>query len=48
MLRWQEGPFVIAHGQTTAVRTIEMDEMQLMMEGMRRLDEEGKGRDVPA
>ncbi|HEY5996481.1 MAG TPA: response regulator, partial [Candidatus Deferrimicrobiaceae bacterium] len=42
MLRWQEGPFVIAHGQTTTVRTIEMDEMQLMMEGMRRLDEEGK------
>jgi putative two-component system response regulator len=42
MLRWQEGPFVIAHGQTTSVRTIEMDEMQLMMEGMRRLDEESK------
>jgi putative two-component system response regulator len=42
MLRWQEGPFVIAHGQTTKLRTIEMDEMQLMMEGLRRLDEEGK------
>jgi response regulator RpfG family c-di-GMP phosphodiesterase len=48
MLRWQEGPFVIAHGQTTSVRTIEMDEMQLMMEGMRRLDEEGKTQDVPS
>jgi len=42
MLRWQEGPFVIAHGQTTKLRTIEMDEMQLMMEGLRRLDEEKK------
>jgi putative two-component system response regulator len=40
MLRWQEGPFVIAHGQSTKLRTIEMDEMQLMMEGLRRLDEE--------
>jgi putative two-component system response regulator len=42
MLRWQEGPFVIAHGQSTKLRTIEMDEMQLMMEGLRRLDEEKK------
>jgi hypothetical protein len=42
MMRWQEGPFVIAHGQSTKLRTIEMDEMQLMMEGLRRLDEEGK------
>jgi len=42
MLRWQEGPFVIAHGQATKLRTIEMDEMQLMMEGLRRLDEEKK------
>ena len=42
MLRWQEGPFVIAHGQTTKLRTVEMDEMQLMMEGLRRLDEEKK------
>jgi putative two-component system response regulator len=42
MLRWQEGPFVIAHGQSTKLRTIEMDEMQLMMEGLRRLDEERK------
>ena len=42
MLRWQEGPFVIAHGQGTTLRTIEMDEMQLMMEGLRRLDEEKK------
>ncbi len=42
MLRWQEGPFVIAHSQTTKLRTIEMDEMQLMMEGLRRLDEAKK------
>lgn len=42
MLRWQEGPFVIAHAQSTKLRTIEMDEMQLMMEGLRRLDEERK------
>jgi putative nucleotidyltransferase with HDIG domain len=42
MLRWQEGPFKIAHGQSTKLRTIEMDEMQLMMEGLRRLDEEKK------
>ncbi|HEX9191179.1 MAG TPA: response regulator [Candidatus Deferrimicrobiaceae bacterium] len=42
MLHWQEGPFVIAHGQTTKLRTVEMDEMQLMMEGLRRLDEEKK------
>ncbi|MGE5285041.1 MAG: response regulator [Actinomycetota bacterium] len=42
MLRWQEGPFVIAHGLSTKLRTIEMDEMQLMMEGLRRLDEERK------
>ncbi len=39
LLYWQEGPFVIAHGQTTKLRTIEMDEMQLMMEGLRRMDE---------
>ncbi len=42
LLHWQEGPFVIAHGQTTGLRTIEMDEMQLMMEGLKRMDEEKK------
>ena len=40
LIRWQDGPFVIAHGQTTSHRTIQMDEMQLVMEGLRRLDEE--------
>ncbi len=42
LLYWQEGPFVISHGQTTQLRTIAMDEMHLMMEGMRRMDEETK------
>lgn len=42
LLYWQEGPFVIAHGQTTQLRTVATDEMQLMMEGMRRMDEEKK------
>ncbi len=42
LLHWQEGPFVIAHGQTTPHRTIQMDEMQLMMEGLRRMDESKK------
>ncbi len=42
LLYRQEGPFVIAHGQTTQLRTIAMDEMQLMMEGLRRMDEEKK------
>jgi hypothetical protein len=42
LLYWQEGPFVISHGQTSQLRTIAMDEMQLMMEGMRRMDEEKK------
>ena len=42
MLRLQEGAFVITHGQTTKKRTIDMDEMQLILEGFRRLDEEKK------
>ena len=43
LLRLQEGTFVITHGQTTKKRTIDMDEMQLILEGFRRLDEEKKG-----
>ena len=42
LLRLQEGSFVISHGQTTKKRTIDMDEMQLILEGFRRLDEEKK------
>jgi putative nucleotidyltransferase with HDIG domain len=42
ILRMQEGPFVITHGQTTKKRTIDMDEMQLILEGFRRIDEEKK------
>lgn len=42
ILRHTEGPFVIAHGQTTNHRTIDKDEMQLILEGFRRIDEEKK------
>jgi hypothetical protein len=42
VLRMQEGAFVITHGQTTKKRTIEMDEMHLILEGFRRIDEEKK------
>jgi CheY-like chemotaxis protein len=42
LLHREEGPFIITHGQTTPLRTIAMDEMQLMMEGLRRMDEEKK------
>ena len=42
ILRHTEGPFVIAHGQTTKERTVDMDEMQLILEGFRRIDEEKK------
>ena len=42
LLRLQEGSFVIMHGQTTKKRTIDMDEMQLILEGFRRIDEERK------
>jgi hypothetical protein len=41
-LRLQEGSFVISHSQTTTDRTIDMDEMQLILEGFRRIDEEKK------
>jgi len=42
ILRYTEGPFLIAHGQTTELRTIDKDEMQLILEGFRRIDEEKK------
>ena len=42
LLRMQEGTFVITHGQAIAKRTIEMDGMQLILEGFRRIDEEKK------
>jgi putative nucleotidyltransferase with HDIG domain len=42
ILRLQEGAFVITHGQTTKKRTVDMDEMQMILEGFRRLDEERK------
>lgn len=42
ILRYTEGPFVIVHGLTTEHRTINKDEMQLILEGFRRIDEEKK------
>jgi len=42
ILRSTEGPFLIVHGQTTDQRTIDKDEMQLILEGFRRIDEEKK------
>jgi response regulator RpfG family c-di-GMP phosphodiesterase len=42
LLRLQEGSFVISHSQTATERTIDMDEMQLILEGFRRIDEEKK------
>ena len=42
LLRWTDGDFVIEHGVKTNVQTIAMDEMQMLMEGLRRLDESRK------
>ena len=42
LLHLQEGFFVIAHGQATKKRTIDKDEMQLILEGFRRIDESRK------
>lgn len=39
IIRIQEGPFTILHGKTTPQRTVTQDEMQLVMEGLRRMDE---------
>ena len=41
MLRWSKGNFSIEHGLETDKRTIEMDTMFLLMETLRRIDEEG-------
>ncbi|RMG58396.1 MAG: response regulator [Deltaproteobacteria bacterium] len=40
ILRWTEGEFIIEHGVKTKTQTVMMDEMQMLMEGLRRLDEE--------
>jgi DNA-binding response OmpR family regulator len=40
LLRIREGEFVIEHGVRTAKRTIHTDPMFLVMEGLRRIDEE--------
>ncbi len=43
ILKWDEGEFVIEHGVKTKTHTVMMDEMQMLMEGLRRLDEERRG-----
>jgi response regulator RpfG family c-di-GMP phosphodiesterase len=40
MLRFKDGEFAIEHGVKTTKRTIQTDAMFLVMEGLRRLDEE--------
>jgi putative two-component system response regulator len=40
LLKWETGDFVIEHGIKTKEQTVMMDEMQMLMEGLRRLDEE--------
>lgn len=40
MIRWREGEFVIEHGVRSRRTTIENDPMFLVMEGLRRVDEE--------
>jgi putative nucleotidyltransferase with HDIG domain len=46
IIRIQEGPFTILHGKTSPQRTVARDEMQLVMEGLRRMDEAGR-EDAP-
>jgi response regulator RpfG family c-di-GMP phosphodiesterase len=41
MLLWDEGQFVLEHGVPIKKRTIEVDSMFLLMEGLRRRDEAG-------
>lgn len=44
LLKWENGDFVIEHGVKTKDQTIMMDEMQMLMEGLRRLDEEKRDK----
>jgi DNA-binding response OmpR family regulator len=48
MVRWTDGNFVIEHGIRTRSTTIENDAMFLIMEGMRRMDEEAAGESETA
>jgi response regulator RpfG family c-di-GMP phosphodiesterase len=41
MLRWNSGEFSIEHGVSGKIRTVDVDPMFLLMEGLRLLDEEG-------
>jgi len=42
-LTWTGGTFLINHGLTTDQETIESDATGLLMEGLRRIDEERAG-----
>jgi hypothetical protein len=41
LLLWDEGQFVLEHGVPIKKRTVEVDSMYLLMEGLRRRDEAG-------
>ena len=42
MLRWRRGTFDIRHGICTKANTVENDAMFLVMEGLRRIDEDAE------
>ncbi len=44
LLKWENGDFVIEHGIKTKEQTVTMDGMQMLMEGLRRLDEEARDK----
>ena len=46
MLRWKRGTFDIRHGIRTKANTVENDAMFLVMEGLRRIDEEAGAAQV--
>jgi response regulator RpfG family c-di-GMP phosphodiesterase len=45
MVRWTEGEFVIEHGVVSTESSLERDAMFLLMEGLRLVDESGRGSD---
>lgn len=47
MVGWDRGDFVVEHDIRCAQRTIDMDTMFLVMEGLRRLDEAQAGSSAP-
>ena len=40
MLRWEDGEFCIEHGLETDSRTLDVDTMFAVIEGLRLIDEE--------